>query len=108
MPMIIDQRLNMIQQAQDELREMHEDFRRGGGGGGGDMERRIERLEDKVDSLDQRLGDRVGKVEQGLATLAERVAHLPSKGFIVQSLIASLAVVAGLIAFGEKLQALVR
>lgn len=103
--MAIDQRLNDIQNAQAELRAFAEEFRshRDGGGDGGGMDQRLGRLEAQYD----RLTDRVGEVEKGLATLTERVAHLPSKGFIVNALLVSLAVTAALIAFGEKLQQLV-
>jgi hypothetical protein len=66
------------------------------------MDARIERLEGKVDKLD----DRFRGVEITLATLTERVSHLPSKGFIVSALITSLVVVAGLIVFADSVKAL--
>lgn len=86
-----------------------------GGGGDGTMERLV-RLEGKVDNLeaslsrqDTRLGgidDRLRSVERDGATLLERVAHLPSKGFIVTTLLTSLTVIAGLILFQGQIQAL--
>jgi hypothetical protein len=42
-------------------------------------------------------------VRTSLATLTERVAHLPSKGFIVGAVITGLAVIAGVTAFITKL-----
>lgn len=71
-----------------------------GGGISDDMERRVTTLEGKVDKLI----DRATAVEVNLATLTERVAHLPSKGFIVGCTVTTLAAMAALIAFGEKLQ----
>lgn len=100
--MTVDQRLNQIQAAQQELRELAETLAKRGGGGGGHLDR-ISRLEARVDRMSEELaGTRVN-----LATLTERVAHLPSKGFIVAALLSTLAVVAALITFGEKLHNLV-
>lgn len=69
----------------------------------GALERRMDGVEAKIDKLD----DRVRGVEIGLATLTERVAHLPSKGFIVTALMASLALIAAMIGFADQIQALV-
>lgn len=63
-----------------------------GGGTYDDMERRVTRLEDKFDNL----SDRIGGVQVELATLTERVAHLPSKGFIVTGLGTAIAILVGL------------
>lgn len=92
------------------------DIEKGGAGGGGDMEQRIAKLEVKVDHIAAAVGtltgrvdkmdDRLRGVEVNLATLTERVAHLPSKGFIVNALLAALAVVAALTLFQTKLQAI--
>ena len=73
-----------------------------GGGGGGTMdvmEARVKRLEDKFDRID----DRLGQARTDLAVLTERVSHLPSKGFIVGAVLSSLAVIAALILFQDKL-----
>ena len=79
------------------------DIRGGASGGGGGMDERLSRLESQFDTL----RDDNTRIREQLATLTERVAHLPSKGFIVNALLLSLAVVAGLITFGGRLQALV-
>lgn len=73
-----------------------------GGPSDGDMKARVARLEDKVDRLD----DRVRGGENQLATLIERVSHLPTKGFIVSALLIGLAVIAGFIGFTDNIQAL--
>lgn len=64
------------------------------------LETRMDRPEGRMDGIDGRLRG----VETGLATLTERVAHLPSKGFIVTSTLAVLAAVAGFSTFGENLR----
>lgn len=98
-------------------------YRRGGSGGGdGTMERlaivetkltavesRMDRLEVRMDGVEGRLekvDDRLRGVEVGLATLAERVAHLPSKGFIVSATLTTLLAVAAFSVFGENIRAL--
>lgn len=87
----------------------------GSDGGDGMLERLI-RLEVKADATEQRLGameqhlgrmdghigaldTRLRSVETGIATLTERVAHLPSKGFIVTSVMIALSLVAAVTAF---------
>ena len=74
----------------------------GSGNGGGGMEHRIGRLETAMDKID----DRLRGVEIGVATLAERVAHLPSKGFIVSVVLIALAVIAAMIGFSDSLKTL--
>ncbi|KMS59999.1 hypothetical protein V474_07895 [Novosphingobium barchaimii LL02] len=49
-----------------------------GDGNDGGMERRINTLEGKVDKL----VDRTVAIEVGIATLTERMAHLPSKEYL--------------------------
>lgn len=46
----------------------------------------------------------MGGVKERLARLEEKVSHLPSKGFIVTSLLLTLAVLAGLITFQDRVQ----
>lgn len=98
-------------------------FKGGGGGDDGMMERlaivetkltgvegRMDRLETRMDRLEGRMDGIDGRlrgVETGLATLTERVAHLPSKGFMVTGFILALTVMTGLITFADKLQSLV-
>jgi hypothetical protein len=89
---------------EERIHQVEVDLKGGDGGGtSGDMERRVTKLEEKVDKLI----DRATAVEVNLATLTERVAHLPGKGFIVGSTLTTLAVIAALTAYGEKLQHLV-
>jgi hypothetical protein len=87
----------------------------GGNGGGSEMEKRIAVLEahmehassdiagvkDSLGSVDVRMRS----VETTLATISERVSHLPSKGFIVVSTLGALAFIAALIGFSEQVQA---
>lgn len=68
----------------------------------GRLEVRMDRLEGRMDGIDGRLRG----VETGLATLTERVAHLPSKSFIVTGLLTSLAILTALALFQDRLQAL--
>ena len=91
------------------------------GGSGGDtydpMEVRVAQLEAHVGHI---RGD-VTEIKAGIkdlgvstsalkvegATLTERVAHLPSKGFIVSSVLAALAVATALVLFQGNLQRMV-
>ena len=76
-----------------------------GGGGGGTldgMEKRIERLEVGLDKID----DRLRGVEIKLATLNERVAHLPSKGYILIVVLGVGAALGALTLFPEQIKAL--
>ncbi len=68
------------------------------------IEDRLEKVEAKLEKVD----DRLRGVETGVATLSERVAHLPSKGFIVRALLASLAIIAALITFQDQVQGFFR
>ncbi len=75
-----------------------------GGDGGGtydDMERRVTKLEDKVDKLI----DRATAVEVSIATLSERIAHLPSKDFIVKVVVGSLSAFGALSLFSTQIKA---
>ena len=74
------------------------------------MDNRIARLEGQFDRLSEKMdrqGDRLGGVEKEMATLTERVAHLPSKGFIWTVALAIIAAISAVITFAEKLQGLV-
>ena len=79
----------------------------GGGGTSGGMdgwqtsvEARLNEI--KTDVRDLRTG--VGALNVTAATLTERVAHLPSKGFIGTALLALLAIMAALITFQGQIQ----
>lgn len=80
------------------------------------MEARLARLEAKADSADSALSriegklgsidDRARVTEVTLATLTERVGHLPSKGFIVSVVMTALALSAAMFVFQTNLQQL--
>lgn len=82
------------------------------------MEPRVAVLETKMDQVCKEVGDlknavagidgRLRSVEIGLATLTERVAHLPSKGFIVAATATTLALLTALIVFQGHIQRLLR
>lgn len=72
----------------------------GGDGTSGGMEARINRLEQRIDKL----SDDAGEAAKNLATLTERISHLPSKDYIDKRLIGLLSVIAALILFGEKIK----
>ena len=107
--MAIDQSFNRIHAVEREVAELREQItaRSGGGGGeGGHVDHRISRLETQTDRLGdkvERQGERIGGVEIQLATLTERVAHLPSKGFILSALATSVGVVSGLAIIAQRL-----
>jgi predicted nuclease with TOPRIM domain len=66
------------------------------------MEARITRLEARADKVADNLTD----VRVELATLKERVAHLPSKDFIVRALATSVAILGGMFMLADRLKAL--
>lgn len=72
-------------------------------GGGDGMDARIQRLEAKVEKID----DRLRGVEVNLATLMERVAHLPSKGFILTSLASGVALLSAVVLFADRIKNLI-
>lgn len=72
----------------------------GGDGTSGGMEARVNRLEDRLDKLT----DRIGGVEVNLATLAERVAHLPGKGFVVTSAVSTIGLLTAVMLFADRLK----
>ena len=108
--MSLDNRLLEINARQRELDAMLAETKAmrysndGSGGGGSAVDARLTRLEGQYDKLRD---DNVA-IRESLATLNERVAHLPSKEFIVKVVGGALAIIAALATFAEKLQALVR
>jgi hypothetical protein len=82
------------------------------------MEARIARLESDVGHIRDDLVDlkndgrdlrkSVAEIKVGMATLTERVNNLPTKGFIVTTVLTTLAVIAALIVFQGNLQQLFR
>lgn len=77
----------------------------GGGGTFDGMEARIAVLENDVKHIKSAL-DRLVELPTEVAVLKERVSHLPTKSWMVGGLTTALAIIAALITFGEKLQAL--
>lgn len=71
------------------------------------MYERVAKLEAHMEHVREDLGKLSG-VPATLATLNERVSHLPTKDYMVRVALGLLAAIAALIAFGEKLQTLVR
>lgn len=80
------------------------------------MEPRIAKLEAQMASVDARMGrvetgldgvsERLRLAEIDIGKLVERVAHLPSKGFIVTTVVSCTTVLAALAIFGDKVRAL--
>lgn len=91
-----------------ELREFVERIsdqilKSGDGGGTSDgMEERVKRLEARVDKF----GDDVTELKINLATLTERVAHLPSKGFIVTSFATAVTIIGAIVLAADRLKGL--
>lgn len=104
--MALEDRYQQMFAMEKELRSRLADLRDHGGtssgGGSGPVDDRLNRLEGRVDKV----GDELGEVKVNLATLTERVAHLPSKGFIVTTTMASLALIAALVVFADNIKAL--
>lgn len=60
----------------------------------------------KTDIRDMRAG--IGSLNANTATLTERIAHLPSKGFVVTTTLIVLTAVTALIAFQGQIQAFLK
>lgn len=111
--MTVDYRLNQIVALQAELREIQDRLRGNSsdGGGGGMNDQRLTRLENQFDRLrddNASLREGLTNVRVDVATLAERVAHLPSKDFIAKASLGIVAAITAVITFADKLQALVK
>ncbi|MEM5541779.1 hypothetical protein WNY61_03420 [Sulfitobacter sp. AS92] len=90
------------------LKREHE-LSHGDGGGDGGMIERIVKLESAMDHVQRDVTDLRGDmkdVRDRLKGLEVKVDHLPSKGFIVSAVLAALAVIAALLTYQDKLQAL--
>ena len=90
----------------------------GGGGGTFDgMEARVAKLEASVSHIERDIGEARSDIKninglmsdarERLARLEERVAHLPSKGFIVTCTTVTLAIMIAAATLAPKLQALI-
>lgn len=98
---------------QKSFNQEHADSLKSGGPGGtsGGMDGWQTSVESRLGSIqtdvrDLRAG--VGSLNTTAATLTERVAHLPSKSFIIKASLTSLAVIAALVAFQGQIQALLK
>ncbi len=81
----------------------------GSGSGGSGMDARLVKLETNMDHVKTDMSDvktRLRSVEMSLATLTERVSHLPSKGFIFTTAVGIVAALSAALLFAEKLRAL--
>jgi hypothetical protein len=81
-----------------------------GGGMSADMDPWQASVEKRLDSLDRRaeaVSADVAQVKVALATLGERVSHLPSKSYIDTRLAGMLALIAAIILFADKIKALI-
>jgi len=80
-----------------------------GGGTSGGMESRVAKLEAHVEALrtdGAAVKKDVGDIKVGVATLTERVTHLPGKGFVVTATTTSIGLLTAIILFGDKIKAL--
>lgn len=75
----------------------------GGDGTSGGVEDRVARLEKQFDQMTKDVGD----LRVDMATLKERVAHLPGKGFIVTATSTTIVLLVAAVTFADKLRALV-
>lgn len=66
------------------------------------MEQRVGRLERQQEQLARDVTD----LRVAVATISERVAHLPGKGFIVTATSTTIALIGALVLFADKVRAL--
>ena len=81
----------------------------GGGGTSGGMESRVAKLEAHVETLRSDVSaikKDVGDIRVSFATMAERVAHLPGKGFVITATTTTIMTLTGIVVFGEKIRVL--
>jgi hypothetical protein len=82
------------------------------------LEPRVAKLESDVEYIKRDIGEiktdatktreAVTEIKVNVATLTERVSHLPTKGFIVTATMTILALLAALILFQDQLQGFLR
>ncbi len=80
-----------------------------GGGTSGGMEGRVAKLEAHVDTLRSDVAaikKDVSDIRVSFATLSERVSHLPGKGFVITATTTTVALLTGVVVFGEKIRLL--
>ncbi|MEO6716463.1 MAG: hypothetical protein ABIM50_04345 [Novosphingobium sp.] len=93
----------------DALMKENEALKTGdGGGNSGGMDGRVAKLEAHVEILRSDVGaikKDVGDIRVGLATLTERVAHLPGKGFIITATSSGIGLLIAVVVFADKIRA---
>ena len=90
-----------LTQDNQRLARENQSLKQGGGGGtSGGMEGRVSRLEARFDKM----VDETAEIRVNLATLTERVSHLPSKGFIVSVVSTGVVVLGGVILAADRLK----
>ena len=75
---------------------------RGGDGTSGGMEPRLAVLEAEMKHVKENLA-KLGSVPTDLATLKERIAHLPGKGFVVTAAVSTVGALTGILVLLSKL-----
>ncbi|WP_374282848.1 hypothetical protein [Novosphingobium sp.] len=94
----------------EALMRENETLKNGSGGGtSGGMEGRVAKLEALVETLRSdvtSIKKDVGDMRVSIATLVERVAHLPGKGFVITATTTTIAMLTGVVVFGEKIRSL--
>lgn len=73
-----------------------------GGGTSGGMEARVAKLEAHMEHVRSDIS-KLADVPADLATLKERITHLPSKGFIVTATVGAIGAATALMAFLQHL-----
>lgn len=103
--MTLDTTLLEIRTMQAQLKDQLErvDQIGSGGGGGSSMDQRLSRLESQYDRLD----DRIVGLRDEVVRIGERMNHLPTKEYMLSVVAGSLTIIAALIAFADKIRALV-
>jgi outer membrane murein-binding lipoprotein Lpp len=72
-----------------------------------DLGKMSDKFGSSIEALNDKFGSSIETLKVDLATLKERVNHLPSKGFIVSATLSTLAVMTALILFQDHIKALV-
>jgi len=89
------------------LSRLEKHLHSGNGGNGGGMDGRIAKLEANVENIGKSLTETrsdTRDIRDRTIRLEEKVAQLPTKGFIVSVVLTSLAVIAALIVFQDKIR----
>jgi hypothetical protein len=113
---VTDPSLEFLQRQNGELRKELEKFKVGGGGGGGTvdgMEARVARLEADVSHIQSDIGEikstlksldaHVSEARVTVATLTERIGHLPTKAYIGMWITGGITVAVGALTLLSRL-----